>query len=39
MMPDYTVRRSRRRTMALEVTREGTALRQKPRQHRQAQCS
>ena len=26
MMPDYTVRRSRRRTMALEVTREGTAL-------------
>ena len=26
MIPDYTVRRSRRRTMALEVTREGTAL-------------
>ena len=26
MMPDYTVRRSCRRTMALEVTREGTAL-------------
>ena len=25
-MTDYAVRRSRRRTMALEVTREGTAL-------------